>query len=112
MTKSILVLVLALFVGVAGAQEPLPVAATDLPAEARVVLQRIEAGTAMPYRRDGVVFGNYEHRLPSRPRGYYREYTVPTPGTPGRGARRIVSGAAGERYYSPDHYRSFRRIAL
>jgi ribonuclease T1 len=56
------------------------------------------------------VFGNREGQLPERGRGYYREYTVKTPGAHDRGARRIVAGQGGEYYYSEDHYRSFRRI--
>jgi ribonuclease T1 len=56
------------------------------------------------------VFGNYEHRLPVRPRGYYHEYTVPKRGLRNRGPRRIVCGPLPECYYSADHYRSFRRI--
>jgi ribonuclease T1 len=57
-----------------------------------------------------VVFGNFEKLLPLRERGYYREYTVRTPGVKHRGARRIVAGKSGERYYTDDHYKSFRRI--
>ena len=64
----------------------------------------------LPYPRDGVIFGNYEKRLPPRPRGYYHEYTVPTPGSRNRGARRIIVGTPDERYFTADHYRSFRRI--
>lgn len=60
--------------------------------------------------RDGIVFGNREHRLPEHRRGYYREYTVPTPGARNRGARRIIKGDGGELYYTRDHYRSFVRI--
>ncbi|HEY3074431.1 MAG TPA: ribonuclease domain-containing protein, partial [Burkholderiales bacterium] len=60
--------------------------------------------------RDGAVFGNREGLLPRRSRGYYREYTVRTPGARDRGARRIVAGHDGELYYSDDHYRTFRRI--
>lgn len=86
------------------------VAVDDLPREARATLRLIERGGPFPYKRDGVVFGNYEKRLPAKPRGYYREYTVPTPGASNRGARRIVAGSAAERYYTADHYRSFRRI--
>jgi ribonuclease T1 len=82
----------------------------ELPAQARQTLARIEAGGPHPYRRDGAVFHNREGRLPARASGYYREYTVPTPGARDRGARRIVAGRGGERYYTPDHYRSFRRI--
>ena len=79
----------------------------------------IKQGGPFPYpRKDGSIFNNFEKRLPERPRGYYREYTVPTPGSRDRGARRIVAGSgrtgsvatSGEYYYSHDHYRSFRRI--
>jgi len=86
------------------------VRAADLPREAREALAGIDRGGPFRYRQDGAVFGNRERRLPSRPRGYYREYTVPTPGAPDRGARRIVAGAHGERWYTDDHYGSFRRI--
>lgn len=79
----------------------------SLPAEARITLRLIDAGGPFPYPRDGTRFGNYERRLPLRATDYYREYTVPTPGRPDRGARRIVAGNGGERYYTPDHYRSF-----
>lgn len=91
----------------------------DLPLEARTTLDLIKQGGPFPYpRKDGSTFGNFEKRLPERPRGYYREYTVPTPGSRDRGARRIVAGSgrtgsvatSGEYYYSHDHYRSFRRI--
>ena len=83
----------------------------QLPPEARATLLLIKQGGPFPYARDGVVFGNREGLLPSQPRGYYREYTVPTPGSRDRGARRIVSGGRGGAYwYSADHYRSFRRI--
>ena len=86
----------------------------ELPAEARDVLARIEAGGPFTYDRDGVVFGNRERMLPSRPRGYYHEYTVPTPGAHNRGARRIVCGGARRApdacFYTDDHYQSFRRI--
>lgn len=81
-----------------------------LPPEARQTLERIAAGGPHPYRRDGAVFHNREGRLPPRPSGYYREYTVRTPGARDRGARRIVAGQRGERYYTPDHYRTFERI--
>jgi len=88
------------------------VAAEQLPAEARQTLKLIDAGGPFPYRRDGVVFKNLERRLPEKPRGYYREYTVPTPGSRDRGARRIVAGEQPPVvfYYTDDHYRSFRRI--
>lgn len=86
------------------------VAVANLPSEVRVTLARINAGGPFPYARDGVVFGNREALLPKKAHGYYREYTVRTPGRRDRGARRIVSGRAGERYYTDDHYRTFRRI--
>ena len=86
------------------------VAATELPAEARATIEQIRTGGPFPYRRDGVVFGNFEERLPIKARGYYREYTVCTPGAKDRGARRIVAGKGGELYYTADHYNSFRRI--
>jgi ribonuclease T1 len=86
----------------------LPVAA--LPQEARDTLELIEKGGPYPYSRDGVVFGNFEKILPRQDRGYYHEYTVKTPGEKDRGARRIVTGKGDERYYTDDHYKSFRRI--
>jgi ribonuclease T1 len=82
----------------------------QLPAEARQTLALIKAGGPFPYSKDGSVFSNREGLLPKRSRGYYKEYTVKTPGARDRGARRIVSGAPGEYYYTDDHYRSFRRI--
>lgn len=82
----------------------------ELPPDARQTLARIEAGGPFPYRQDGRIFGNRERLLPPRSRGYYREYTVRTPGARDRGARRIVAGRQGEYYYTEDHYRSFRRI--
>ena len=83
-----------------------------LPAEARETLRLIARGGPFPYDRDGVVFGNFEKRLPQRPRGHYREYTVPTPGVSHRGARRIVAGGdpPSEFFYTDDHYETFRRI--
>ena len=81
-----------------------------LPAEARQTLALIKAGGPFPYAKDGSVFGNREGQLPKRNRGYYREYTVRTPGARDRGARRIVAGVPGEYYYTDDHYRTFRRI--
>ena len=82
----------------------------DLPPEAHETLRLIKQGGPFPYPRDGVVFGNFEKRLPQQPRGYYREYTVRTPGVRNRGARRIVCGAPVECYYSNDHYQTFRHI--
>jgi ribonuclease T1 len=86
------------------------VALQELPSEARTTLQLIEKGEPFPYPRDGAVFGNFERRLPLKKRGYYREFTVPTPGRRDRGARRIVAGENGECYYTEDHYRTFRKI--
>jgi ribonuclease T1 len=93
------------------AQSGLPViAVAELPAEARDTLRAIKQGGPFAYDRDGVVFKNYERILPKQPRGYYREYTVKTPGVRHRGARRIVCGLPVECYYSADHYQSFKRI--
>jgi ribonuclease T1 len=82
----------------------------QLPQEAVDTLALIRRGGPYPHARDGVVFSNRERLLPGRERGWYREYTVRTPGTRTRGARRIVAGRDGTLYYSDDHYRSFRRI--
>jgi ribonuclease T1 len=82
----------------------------QLPREARETLTLIQAGGPFPYQQDGRAFGNREGLLAKRERGYYREYTVKTPGARDRGARRIVAGRGGEYYYTEDHYRSFRRI--
>lgn len=112
-------LVLAACLGSAAARginDPLDVVSlAALPPEARQTLLLIKQGGPFPYpRKDGSVFNNFEKRLPQQPRGYYREYTVPTPGARDRGARRIVAGGkpqtSGEYYYTADHYRSFRRI--
>jgi len=91
------------------------VALAELPAEARKTEQLIRSGGPFPYAKDGTVFGNRERLLPRQARGYYREYTVPTPGARNRGARRIVCGgeqpvAPDACYYTADHYASFRRI--
>lgn len=85
-----------------------------LPPEAIDTLQLIERGGPFPYSRDGVVFQNRERLLPNRPAGYYREYTVPTPGENDRGARRIVVGGHPPEayYYTDDHYRSFRKVEI
>ncbi len=82
----------------------------DLPKEARSTLELIRRKGPFPYARDGAVFANREGHLPWQKRGYYREYTVKTPGVRTRGARRIVAGAGGEFYYTEDHYNRFRRI--
>jgi ribonuclease T1 len=81
-----------------------------LPPEARDVLALIDAGGPFPYAQDDQTFGNYEGLLPEHDTGYYREYTVETPGSDDRGARRIIAGSAGERYWTADHYASFERI--
>jgi len=86
------------------------IALAELPAEARDTLALIRAGGPFPHPQDGRTFHNREKRLPLKARGYYREYTVRTPGARDRGARRIVAGGAGEYYYTADHYRSFQRI--
>lgn len=90
------------------------VAVDALPREAQKTLQLIRSGGPYPYARDGVVFGNRERILPMQPRGYYREYTVTTPGSRNRGAQRIVCGgdqrSARDCWYTNDHYLSFKRI--
>lgn len=83
------------------------IAEASLPVEARDVIKRIDDGGAFQYRQDGVTFQNRERLLPAEPGGYYREYTVSTPGAADRGARRLILGRHGELYYTPDHYRSF-----
>ncbi len=107
-------LLVAAFSSVAMGREPnlspRIVASTDLPREAHQTLERIKTGGPFPYQKDGIVFGNFERRLPPHERGYYHEYTVPTPKARDRGARRIIAGRAGEFYYTDDHYNSFKRI--
>ncbi|WHM39201.1 ribonuclease domain-containing protein [Streptomyces sp. BPTC-684] len=81
---------------------------SDLPSQAYDTLRLIDKGGPFPYSQDGVVFSNREHVLPSEPSGYYHEYTVKTPGSPTRGARRIVTGQqTDEDYYTSDHYATF-----
>ena len=87
-----------------------PIKVAELPVEAQETILAIHRGGPFPYARDGGLFFNREGLLPEAPRGYYREFTVPTPGVNHRGARRIVTGEKGELYYTPDHYRSFRKI--
>jgi guanyl-specific ribonuclease Sa len=105
----------------AGQQEPSRAGAdasarypSFLPPEAVSTLQAIERGGPFPYDRDGTVFQNRERRLPEQPRGYYREYTVVTPGSRDRGARRIVAGGQPPEvyYYTDDHYRTFRPVEV
>lgn len=98
-----------------GARDPesgLAVVELDqLPPEAARTVELIKAGGPFPYAKDGTTFGNREGLLPDQPRGYYREYTVPTPGEGDRGARRIVTGDRDRIfYYTGDHYTSFSRI--
>ena len=87
---------------------------SELPAEAQATEKLIRAGGPFPYAKDGTTFANRERILPMRSRGYYREYTVKTPGARDRGARRIVCGGAAAQpdacFYTADHYASFRRI--
>lgn len=85
----------------------------DLPPEAARTVDLIERGGPFPEpEHDGGVFGNREELLPDEDYGYYREYTVPTPGSPDRGARRIIAGDGGELYWTADHYASFARIVV
>lgn len=91
------------------------VALADLPSQAQGTWRLIHSGGPFPYEKDGQVFGNRERLLPRQPRGYWREYTVRTPGVQGRGARRIVCGGAQPTkpeacYYTADHYSSFKKI--
>ena len=105
---------------VAQAKTPPPaalqtVARAELPAQAQTMMTLIEQGGPFKYDKDGTVFGNREKILPARQRGYYREYTVKTPGERSRGARRIVCGGQQPRapdacFYTDDHYGSFRQI--
>ncbi|MEU0396108.1 ribonuclease domain-containing protein [Streptomyces sp. NPDC006208] len=84
---------------------------SDLPSQAYTTLDLIDQGGPFPYRQDGSVFQNREGVLPSHSSGYYHEYTVKTPGSSTRGARRIVTGQAYEEdYYTSDHYASFDLI--
>lgn len=86
----------------------------ELPSQGQQTYERIHQGGPFPYEKDGVVFGNRERLLPSKVRGYYREYTVKTPGSRNRGTRRIVCGGQAKApdtcYYTADHYASFRKI--
>ncbi|WP_425402414.1 ribonuclease domain-containing protein [Knoellia subterranea] len=86
------------------------IAESRLPKEAKATLALIRAGGPYPYDQDDKTFQNREGILPQQKRGYYREYTVETPGSDDRGARRIVGGRDGDRYWTDDHYDSFRQI--
>jgi ribonuclease T1 len=98
----------------AGYQTPcsgLPgIAVADLPQQARDTLALIDRGGPYPYSQDNTVFGNLERVLPERPKGYYREYTVVSPGSSSRGTRRLVVGAQGDIYFTADHYQTFRQV--
>ncbi|MEV7021565.1 ribonuclease [Kitasatospora sp. NPDC093558] len=83
---------------------------TKLPSQAQDTLGLIAKGGPYPYNRDGIVFENRESRLPKKSDGYYHEYTVVTPGSNDRGTRRVVTGGAGEQFWSPDHYATFQEI--
>ncbi|MFJ8624186.1 ribonuclease [Kitasatospora sp. NPDC093550] len=83
---------------------------TKLPSQAQDTLGLIAKGGPYPYNRDGIVFENRESRLPRKADGYYHEYTVVTPGSNDRGTRRVVTGNAGEQYWSADHYATFQEI--
>jgi len=88
------------------------VALSSLPREAQQTVALVERGGPFPYRQDGATFGNRERRLPSHPNGWYREYTVVTPGEDDRGPRRIVTGDDDRQvFYTGDHYGSFVRVA-
>jgi ribonuclease T1 len=92
------------------------VALSTLPSEAQQTHRLIHLGGPFRSSKDGTIFGNRERLLPRRERGYYREYTVPTPGVRNRGARRIVCGGTPPThpeacYYTDDHYGSFKLIA-
>ncbi len=86
------------------------VALADLPPEAAETVALIDDGGPYPYDQDDGVFGNREELLPDEPEGFYREYTVETPGSDDRGARRIVAGDDGALYWTEDHYASFSLI--
>jgi ribonuclease T1 len=119
MLRAVLAMLLATLVAAASPpanaqRAPAPAASEiaigHLPQEARATLVLVKKGGPYPYAKDGTVFANREGRLPRQKRGYYREFTVKTPGERTRGARRIVAGQPGEYWYTDDHYASFRRI--
>lgn len=86
------------------------IAESKLPKEAKATLALIRAGGPYKYDQDDKTFSNREGILPTQRKGYYREYTVETPGSGDRGARRIIGGREGDRYWTDDHYDSFRQI--
>nr|WP_235538211.1 MULTISPECIES: ribonuclease [Roseateles] len=88
---------------------------SELPVQAQETHRLVHAGGPFPYAKDGVVFGNRERLLPRKARGFYREYTVKTPGARTRGARRLICGGTPPTtpevcYYTDDHYASFKRV--
>ncbi|MDH6574846.1 ribonuclease domain-containing protein [Kitasatospora sp. MAP5-34] len=83
---------------------------SKLPSQARDTLALVDKGGPYPYRTDGIVFENRENRLPKQSTGYYHEFTVVTPGSGDRGTRRVVTGTAGEEYWTGDHYSTFQAI--
>ncbi|HEY8059500.1 MAG TPA: ribonuclease domain-containing protein [Acidimicrobiales bacterium] len=89
-----------------------PIGLEELPVEAVETLQLVAQGGPFPYERDGATFQNREGLLPEQPEGYYKEYTVPTPGESDRGARRLIVGEGNEVYYTADHYESFQELVL
>ena len=96
------------------AVSPAMIGVSELPREAQQTLALIRQGGPFPFSKDGAAFGNYEKALPRQARGYYHEYTVPTPGARNRGARRIIVGgqpiSSRDRYYTDNHYATFKRI--
>ncbi len=94
--------------------QPASIRLTELPRQGRETYELIRKGGPFPFDKDGTVFGNRERLLPQAPRGYWLEYTVKTPGSKDRGARRIVCGGPARTpdacYYTADHYASFQKI--
>jgi ribonuclease T1 len=112
-TAWLLMLALALLMSgspLSAREDHVTIRAADLPAQAQETLALIRQGGPFPFSRDGAIFANREGRLPRAARGTYREYTVVTPGSRDRGARRIITAGTSRFWYTDDHYRSFRRI--
>ncbi|GGJ48320.1 hypothetical protein GCM10008938_37910 [Deinococcus roseus] len=102
--------VVLLLSSLAGAKSLPVVKLSQLPVQAQTTYRLIQQGGPFSYKKDGTVFQNREKLLPIKPRAYYHEYTVSTPGMNTRGARRIICGPVMDCFYTEDHYRSFRRI--